>query len=84
MKKGDANDPKGLIYESYQIDGITKSECRTIFLDCVGCKYRAEHPPDVAEIRRGCTGAPDDRSHGGRSERHGCPATPWRLEKPDA
>lgn len=33
MKKGDANDPKGLIYESYQIDGITKSECRTIFLD---------------------------------------------------
>ena len=33
MKKGDALDPKGLIYESYQIDGITKSECRTIFLD---------------------------------------------------
>jgi hypothetical protein len=33
MKKGDALDPKGLIFESYQIDGITKSECRTIFLD---------------------------------------------------
>lgn len=33
MIKGDANDPKGLIYESYRIDGITKSECRTIFLD---------------------------------------------------
>ncbi|MCX8226721.1 MAG: hypothetical protein OTI35_11635 [Sulfitobacter sp.] len=33
MKKGDALDPKGLIYESYQIDGITKAECRTIFLD---------------------------------------------------
>lgn len=31
--KGDANDPKGLIYESYRIEGITKSECRTIFLD---------------------------------------------------
>jgi hypothetical protein len=33
MKKGDENDPKGLIYESYRIDGITKSECRSIFLD---------------------------------------------------
>lgn len=31
--KGDANDPKGLIYESYRIEGISKSECRTIFLD---------------------------------------------------
>ncbi|EEB84174.1 hypothetical protein [Roseobacter sp. GAI101] len=33
MKKGDANDPKGLIYEAYRIDGISKSECRSIFLD---------------------------------------------------
>lgn len=33
MKKGDIHDPKGLIYEAYQIEGITKSECRTIFLD---------------------------------------------------
>ena len=33
MKKGDAQDPKGLILESYRIEGITKSECRTIFLD---------------------------------------------------
>lgn len=33
MTKGDLHDPKGLIFESYQIDGITKSECRTIFLD---------------------------------------------------
>ncbi|MBW4708716.1 hypothetical protein KX928_13080 [Roseobacter sp. YSTF-M11] len=31
--KGDENDPKGLIFEAYRIDGITKSECRTIFLD---------------------------------------------------
>lgn len=31
--KGDENDPKGLIYEAYRIDGIQKSECRTIFLD---------------------------------------------------
>lgn len=33
MIKGDAADPKGLILESYRIDGITKAECRTIFLD---------------------------------------------------
>ncbi|AXI42270.1 hypothetical protein [Sulfitobacter sp. SK011] len=33
MIKGDAHDPKGLIFESYRIDGISKSECRTIFLD---------------------------------------------------
>jgi hypothetical protein len=33
VKKGDAEDPKGLIFESYRIEGITKAECRTIFLD---------------------------------------------------
>jgi len=33
VKKGSPNDPKGLIYEAYRIDGITKPECRTIFLD---------------------------------------------------
>lgn len=33
MKKGTDADPKGLIYESYRIEGITKSDCRTIFLD---------------------------------------------------
>lgn len=33
IRKGDANDPKGLIFEAYRIDGITKPECRTIFLD---------------------------------------------------
>lgn len=33
MKKGSALDPKGLIAEAYRIDGITKGECRSIFLD---------------------------------------------------
>lgn len=33
MKKGTPEDPKGLIYESYRMEGITKAECRTIFLD---------------------------------------------------
>ncbi|GAA6175536.1 hypothetical protein [Sulfitobacter pacificus] len=33
MEKGDVQDPKGLIFESFRIEGITKPECRTIFLD---------------------------------------------------
>ncbi|MCJ7873606.1 hypothetical protein Q4577_10170 [Marinovum sp. 2_MG-2023] len=33
MKKGDALDPRGLIYESYRMRGITEAECRSIFLD---------------------------------------------------
>lgn len=33
MSKGDALDPRGLIHESYRIDGITEGECRSIFLD---------------------------------------------------
>lgn len=31
--KRDALDPKGLIFEAYRIDAISKSECRSIFLD---------------------------------------------------
>ena len=31
--KGDAMDPKGLIYEAYRIERITAAECRSIFLD---------------------------------------------------
>ncbi|WP_296762494.1 hypothetical protein [Sediminimonas sp.] len=31
--KGDALDPKALIREAYRIDGITESDCRTVFLD---------------------------------------------------
>ena len=33
MRKGDEIDPKGLIAESYKIEGITYEECRSIFLD---------------------------------------------------
>lgn len=33
MSKGGADDPKGLIFEAYRIDGISKAECRSIFLD---------------------------------------------------
>lgn len=33
VKKSDDNDPKGLIFEAYRIEGITLAECRSIFLD---------------------------------------------------
>ncbi|MFK7753735.1 MAG: hypothetical protein AB8B51_14445 [Sedimentitalea sp.] len=33
MKETSPLDPKGLIYEAYQIEGITPAECRSIFLD---------------------------------------------------
>lgn len=33
MDKSTPDDPKGLIYEAYRIEGITKPECRSIFLD---------------------------------------------------
>ena len=33
MMKGDCNDPKALIRESFNIEGIRIEECRSIFLD---------------------------------------------------
>ena len=34
MKKGaQTQDPRGLIHESFQIEGISQNQCRTIFLD---------------------------------------------------
>ncbi len=33
MTLADPDDPGGLIREAYRIEGITKSECRSIFLD---------------------------------------------------
>ena len=32
-KPDKSQDPKGLIFEAYRIDGITPSQCRSIFLD---------------------------------------------------
>ena len=32
-RQHDETDPKGLIYESYRMEGIQSAECRSIFLD---------------------------------------------------
>tara|TARA_R110000796_G_scaffold59405_8_gene136977 strand:- start:6232 stop:6504 length:273 start_codon:yes stop_codon:yes gene_type:complete len=51
MNKGNAYDPKGLIFESYQIEGITKSECRTIFLDwALSLPLETETGPTIRHI----------------------------------
>lgn len=39
-------DPKGLIRESYRIEGITEGECRSIFLD-----WALSLPPGVTPAR---------------------------------
>ena len=50
MKKySDPNDPKGLIYEAYQIPNITEKDCRTIFFDWALSIESGKDP--VEEIR---------------------------------
>ena len=41
MNKGDTVDPRGLIAESYAIEGISIEDCRTIFMD-----WALSHPVD--------------------------------------
>jgi hypothetical protein len=49
MAKGDALDPKGLIEESYKIDGIVAPECRSIFLDWA-MSYQGVHADGIAAL----------------------------------
>jgi len=49
--KGDARDPRGLIQEAYRIDGITASECRSIFLDwALGANIVGDTTQDVQAL----------------------------------
>lgn len=51
MRKGDATDPKGLIAESFRIDGITYEECRSIFLDwALAVPVDSDSPALIAEL----------------------------------
>ncbi|MEM0934958.1 MAG: hypothetical protein AAGJ91_03510 [Pseudomonadota bacterium] len=57
----DPNDPKGLIRESYRIEGITLAECRSIFMDWA-LSLPSETPPATAIedlLGRYGAGAPD-------------------------
>ena len=51
MMKGDYNDPKALIRESFKIEGINIEECRSIFLD-----WALSLPNDVDTIATICLG----------------------------
>ncbi|WP_370252053.1 hypothetical protein [Nioella sp.] len=56
----DASDPKGLIRESYRIDGITDGECRSIFMDWALSLADPDPVPHIAAlIERYCRDAPD-------------------------
>ncbi|WP_298431513.1 hypothetical protein [uncultured Jannaschia sp.] len=74
------DDPKGLIHEAYRIDGITGSECRTIFLDWALTIEDAaaaiprlldgrpdEHP--MSQVLRDGLGASPQGRRGGRAAR---------------
>ena len=45
--KGDIYDPKALIREAYKIENITRSECRSIFLDWA-LSLPLEHNPNIS------------------------------------
>ncbi len=59
--KGEPDDPKGLIAEAYRIEGITASECRSIFMDwALSLPDGAEAPAALARLlRRHEAAAPD-------------------------
>ena len=43
-------DPKGLVRESFRIDGITLPECRSIFLDWALSLQKAEQVPEAIAV----------------------------------
>ena len=59
--KGDINDPKALIREAYNIEGISAEECRTIFLDwALGVPIEADTKQIIwALLHQYETAAPD-------------------------
>ncbi len=55
-------DPKGLIHESYRIDGIGEPECRSIFLDwAIGVPIGKDSTEQVRELLK--TYAPEFPDH---------------------
>jgi hypothetical protein len=46
----DESDPKGLIFESYRIEGITGGECRSIFMDWALSIPDADPQPHIARL----------------------------------
>lgn len=82
---GDPHDPKGLVREAYDIDGITLPECRSILLDwalslptdadprpsaaALLSRHRRDGHPMSAVLRDALAAAPAPRRRGGRAGR---------------
>ena len=51
MRKGNADDPRGLIDESFHITGIDISQCRSIFLDwALSLPIERETSPAISRL----------------------------------
>ena len=62
MSKGDADDPKGLIFEAFRIEGISAEQCRVIFLDwALSLPDANESGPALERLVRKY--APDHENH---------------------
>ena len=57
----DASDPKGLIFESYRIEGISHGECRSIFMDWALSLPDPDPAPHIAALL--ARYAPDNPDH---------------------
>lgn len=73
-------DPKGLVRESYRIDGITAGECRSIFLDWALSIPNERSVPDAVRvlIATYAGAAPDHPMNAVLTEGMSAPAIPRR------
>ena len=73
-------DPKGLVRESYRIDGITAGECRSIFLDWALSIPNSRSVPDAVRvlIATYAAGAPDHPMNTVLAQGLAAPATAQR------
>ena len=53
-------DPKGLVWESFRIEGITLEECRSIFLDLALSLSSSEPKPAIEALLQRHVNADDD------------------------
>ena len=61
MAEKDPHDPSGLIREAFRIEGITREDCRTIFLDWViGLRERFDMTDAVHAMLARHVAEPDD------------------------
>lgn len=73
-------DPKGLVRESYRIEGITLGECRSIFIDWVLSLPVGANTPDALRclIAEYASAAPDHPMNGVLQAALTAPETPRR------